>query len=74
MQITVFMKPIIIYDNTRLNKDITSKKIRRVMDIALDCIPCIINNYIKLIENNLLSDEIKEESLREFFAFLAKLL
>jgi uncharacterized protein with ATP-grasp and redox domains len=42
------------------------------MNIALDCIPCIINNYIKLIQNGSFSEEIKEENLRRFLAFISK--
>jgi uncharacterized protein with ATP-grasp and redox domains len=42
------------------------------MNIALDCIPCIINNYNSLIQTSNLSDEIKEKNLRQFLAFLAK--
>ena len=30
------------------------------MNIAPDCIPCIINNYIKLTNNGDLSEELKE--------------
>jgi uncharacterized protein with ATP-grasp and redox domains len=42
------------------------------MNIALDCIPCIINNYIKLIQNGSFSEEVKEENLRRFLAFISK--
>ena len=41
------------------------------MNIALDCIPSIINNYIKLIQNGSLSEEIKEKNLRQFLTFLS---
>ena len=41
------------------------------MYIAIDCIPCIINNYINLIQNGHLSEEIKEKNLRKFLKFLS---
>ena len=41
------------------------------MNITPDCIPCIINNYIKLTNNGDLSEELKEKNLRGFLSFLS---
>jgi uncharacterized protein with ATP-grasp and redox domains len=41
------------------------------MNISPDCIPCIINNYIKLTADGNLSEELKEKNLREFLSYLS---
>jgi uncharacterized protein with ATP-grasp and redox domains len=42
------------------------------MYIALECIPCIVNNYIKLTRDGTLPEDAIEKNLRRFLVFLSK--
>lgn len=41
------------------------------MNISLECIPCIVNNFIKLIKNSPLPGSAHESHLRKFLTFLS---
>jgi damage-control phosphatase, subfamily I len=41
------------------------------MKIALDCMPCIIKNYQKLLNLNHLSEMVKVDAMKQLLAFLA---
>lgn len=42
------------------------------MHITLDCIPCIVNSFVRLVNNGLLPEEKKEPAMRSVLTFLAK--
>jgi uncharacterized protein with ATP-grasp and redox domains len=41
------------------------------MNISLDCVPCIINSFLRLVNAGMLPEEKKEPALRRLLAFLA---
>jgi len=42
------------------------------MNVSLDCIPCIINSYLRLLKNGLLPEKAQEPTLRRLLEFLSK--
>ncbi len=42
------------------------------MNIYLDCIPCSINNYLRLIKTGIVPDNLKEPVLRELLKFFSE--
>ncbi|MBD3384207.1 DUF89 family protein [candidate division KSB1 bacterium] len=42
------------------------------MHITLDCIPCIVNSFVRLVNNGLLPEEKKEPAMRSVLTFLAQ--
>ena len=41
------------------------------MNIALDCIPCIVNSFTKLLHSNNISQDKHEEAMRRLLSFLS---
>lgn len=42
------------------------------MNITLDCIPCIVNSFLRLLKNGLLPEEAKEPAMRRLLKFLSQ--
>ena len=42
------------------------------MNISLDCIPCIANSFLRLLQSGILPDAEKESAMRHLLDFLAK--
>jgi uncharacterized protein with ATP-grasp and redox domains len=42
------------------------------MNISLDCIPCIVSNFLRLLETGVLPDNAREPAMRHLLAFLSK--
>ena len=42
------------------------------MNISLDCIPCIVNSFLRLLKSGILPDAEKEPAMRHLLDFLAK--
>jgi damage-control phosphatase, subfamily I len=42
------------------------------MQLSLDCIPCIVNSLLRLLQNGLVPDEKKQDAMRHLLEFLAR--
>jgi uncharacterized protein with ATP-grasp and redox domains len=42
------------------------------MNISLDCIPCIVNSFLRLLQSGILPDAEKEPAMRRLLDFLAR--
>jgi hypothetical protein len=42
------------------------------MEITLDCIPCIVNNFLKLLKTGVLPEHAREPAMRRLLVFLAE--
>ncbi len=42
------------------------------MDISLDCIPCIVQSYTRLLQAGMLPEEVREPGMRRLLEYLAK--
>ncbi len=42
------------------------------MHLSLDCIPCIVNSLLRLLQNGLVPDDKKQEAMRQLLGFLAR--
>ncbi len=42
------------------------------MNIKLDCIPCIVNNFLKLLKTGVLPENAREPAMRRLLVFLAE--
>ena len=41
------------------------------MNISLDCIPCIVNSFLRLLKSGILPDAEKEPAMRHLLDYLA---
>jgi uncharacterized protein with ATP-grasp and redox domains len=41
------------------------------MNISLDCVPCIINSFLRLVKAGMLPEDMKEPAMRRLLSFLA---
>lgn len=42
------------------------------MKISLDCIPCIVNNFLKLLKEDLIPEKTKEPAMRRLLEFMSQ--
>ena len=42
------------------------------MNISLDCIPCIVSNFLKLLKTGVLSEDTREPAMRRLLVFLSE--
>ncbi len=42
------------------------------MNISIECVPCIINNFVQLLNNSVMHEELKEPVLRRFLKYISE--